>query len=166
MELSGEGYLTYNTKISILGVETRGYLCSSLGKTLSLQLERQVFDEMPSCFERYQCPHPAVCFRGDPPPLQEQRPRRSNSRCGFWRRHMEMAHRHRWVLSLQRPVDGCWQLSQGGGTVRCARAVPELCEKAILDLFPPMATVTAVATVFPDTGLLRFLLSPKTQTMS
>ena len=28
-----------------------------------------------------------------------------------------------------------------------------------------MAKVTAVATVFPDTGLLRFLLSPKTHIM-
>ena len=40
---------------------------------------------------------------------------------------------------------------------RCARAV-----EAILDLFSPMAADT---TVFPCTGLLRLLLSPKTQIM-
>ena len=37
---------------------------------------------------------------------------------------------------------------------------------AILDPFSLMAKVTAVTTVFPDTQLLRFLLSLKTQTMS
>ena len=48
-----------------------------------------------------------------------------------------------------------------GRTGRCARA---LCEKeGILDPFSMMAKVTAVTTAFPDTGLLRFLLSPKTQ---
>ena len=35
-----------------------------------------------------------------------------------------------------------------------------------MDPFSPMAKVTAVATLFPYTGLLRFLLSPKTQVMS
>ena len=46
--------------------------------------------------------------------------------------------------------------------VHCA-----LCEKwAIFDPFPPMAKVTAVATVIPYTGLLRFFFSPKTQIMS
>ena len=45
--------------------------------------------------------------------------------------------------------------------------VPALCEnQAILDPFSMMAKVTGVTTVFPDTGLPRFLLSPKTQTMS
>ena len=45
--------------------------------------------------------------------------------------------------------------------------MPALCEQwAISDPFSPMAKVTAATTVFPDTGLLRFLLSPKTQTMS
>ena len=42
-----------------------------------------------------------------------------------------------------------------------------LCEKqAILGPFPPTANLTAVTTVFPCTGVLRFLLSPKTQMMS
>ena len=46
-------------------------------------------------------------------------------------------------------------------------AVPALCGKwAILHPLSPMAKVTSVATVFPDTGLLRFLLSPRTQVMS
>ena len=46
-------------------------------------------------------------------------------------------------------------------------AAPAPCEKqAILDLFSPMAKATAVPTVFPYTGLLRFLLSPKNQIMS
>ena len=45
--------------------------------------------------------------------------------------------------------------------MRCACTVPAPCEKyAILHPFSPMAKVTAVHTVFPDTGLLRFLLSP------
>ena len=45
--------------------------------------------------------------------------------------------------------------------------MPALCEKwAILDPFPPMAKVTAATTVFPYAGLLRFLLSPKTQIKS
>ena len=35
-----------------------------------------------------------------------------------------------------------------------------------LDAFPPMAEVSAVTTVFPDTGLLRFLLTPKNQIMN
>ena len=35
--------------------------------------------------------------------------------------------------------------------------------QAILDPFPPMAKVTAMTNVFPYTGILRFLLSPKTQ---
>ena len=49
----------------------------------------------------------------------------------------------------------------GGGVHRA------LCEKwAILNPFFPMAEMTAVTTVFPDTGLLRFLLRPKTQTTS
>ena len=47
--------------------------------------------------------------------------------------------------------------------MRCARTVRK---QATLDLFSPMAKVTAVTTVFPDTGMLRFWLSPKTQTMS
>ena len=37
---------------------------------------------------------------------------------------------------------------------------------AVLDLFPPMTKGIAATTVFLCTGLLRFLLSPKTQTMS
>ena len=49
-------------------------------------------------------------------------------------------------------------------------SVPALCalyeESAILDPFPPMANVTAVTTLCPPAGPLRFLLSPKTQTMS
>ena len=54
-----------------------------------------------------------------------------------------------------------------GRTARCARGVPALCEKsAILDLLPPVAKVTAVTTVFPHAGLLRLLLSPKTEIMS
>ena len=52
-------------------------------------------------------------------------------------------------------------LAPSGGAP-CAVRAP--CEKlAILDRFPSMAKVTAVTTVFPYTGLLRFLLSPKTQ---
>ena len=48
-----------------------------------------------------------------------------------------------------------------------ACVVHALCEKwAILDPFSPMAHVAAVTTVFPCTGLLRFLRSPKTQIMS
>ena len=35
-----------------------------------------------------------------------------------------------------------------------------------LDSFSPMAKVTAATSVFPDKGLLRFLLRPKSQTMS
>ena len=35
-----------------------------------------------------------------------------------------------------------------------------------MDPFPPVAKVTAVTTVSPYTGLLRFLLSPKTHVMS
>ena len=46
-------------------------------------------------------------------------------------------------------------------------AVRALCKKqATLDSFPPLAYVTAVTTMIPYTGLLRFLLSPKTQIMS
>ena len=37
--------------------------------------------------------------------------------------------------------------------------------QAILDPFVPAAKVTAITTVFPYTGLLRFLLSPKAQIM-
>ena len=37
---------------------------------------------------------------------------------------------------------------------------------AILDPFSLMAKVTLVTTVFPYTGLLRFLLGPKTQILS
>ena len=60
----------------------------------------------------------------------------------------------------------CQQLIRGC-TVPFSCAVPALCDKwAIFDPFPPTAKVTAVATVFPYTGLLRFLLSPKTQIMS
>ena len=45
-------------------------------------------------------------------------------------------------------------------------AVPALCERwAIFDPFCPMAEVTAVTPVFPYTRILRFLLSPKTQTI-
>ena len=44
------------------------------------------------------------------------------------------------------------------------RAVPALCQKqAILDPLSRMANLTAVTTVSPYAGLLRFLLSPKTQ---
>ena len=50
-----------------------------------------------------------------------------------------------------------------GRTVRCARAVRKV---GYFGLFPPMTKMTAVTTVFPDTGLLRFLPSPKTQIMS
>ena len=48
------------------------------------------------------------------------------------------------------------------------RALCACCAKsrAFSDLFPPMAKVTTVSTVFSQTGLLRFLLSPKTQMMS
>ena len=46
-------------------------------------------------------------------------------------------------------------------------AVPALCEKeAVLDAFSPMATVTAVTTVFPYAGRLKFLLGPKKQSVS
>ena len=41
--------------------------------------------------------------------------------------------------------------------MHCAHAVRKV------SYFGPMAKVTAVTTVFPSTGLLRFLLSPKTQ---
>ena len=65
-------------------------------------------------------------------------------------------------------VGCCWQYgpcSLTAGGAPCA--VPALCEKeAILDPFSPMATVTAITTVFPDTGLLRFSEGPKTQIMS
>ena len=66
----------------------------------------------------------------------------------------------------------------GSGTVtpengRCAEALlwgahRALCLRRgkILDPFSLMAKVTAVSTVFPYTGLLRFLLSPKTQITS
>ena len=40
--------------------------------------------------------------------------------------------------------------------------MPALCKKlAMLDPFSLVAKVTAMTTVFPYTGLLRFLLSPK-----
>ena len=46
-------------------------------------------------------------------------------------------------------------------------AVLALCKKlATLDTFPPMANLTVVTTVFPNMGLLTFLLSPKTQILS
>ena len=47
-------------------------------------------------------------------------------------------------------------------TVCCARAVRK---QAILDSLLAMAQVTTVTTLFPDTGLLRFPLSSKTQIM-
>ena len=39
-------------------------------------------------------------------------------------------------------------------------------KQAIFDLLSPLANVAAVTTVFPHTGLPRFLLSPKTHIMS
>jgi len=56
-----------------------------------------------------------------------------------------------------------WFVNFGGHTVRCAPAVRKV------GSFGPifrMARVTAVTTVFPYAGLLRFLLSPQTQTVS
>ena len=50
-------------------------------------------------------------------------------------------------------------------TVRCARAVRKVGH--VGPFFPPMAEATAVTTVLPHAGLLRFLYSvPKTQTKS
>ena len=54
-------------------------------------------------------------------------------------------------------------LTLRGRTVCCARAVRKV---DYFDLFPLMATVTAVTTMSPCAGRLRFLLSPKTQIMS
>ena len=52
------------------------------------------------------------------------------------------------------------QQHQRGRTVRCVRAV------LFGTCFPPMAKVTAVITVIPNAGRLRFLRSPKSQIMS
>ena len=61
------------------------------------------------------------------------------------------------------PMGGHSAFWGGGGTARCARAVRKV---GHLGLFSPMAKVIAVTTVFPDTGLLRFLLSPKAPMMN
>ena len=47
----------------------------------------------------------------------------------------------------------------------CALCVHCAKSGAIFDPFSPMAKVIAVTTVFPSTGLPRFLLSPKTKTV-
>ena len=47
-----EDYLKYNTKITILGNETPGHLCSSEIKSRSLQLEASNAGELPRSFER------------------------------------------------------------------------------------------------------------------
>ena len=54
MEADSDGYLQYHTKITILGVSTRGYLCSGgTGiATGAVELEEAVHDEMPRVFER------------------------------------------------------------------------------------------------------------------
>ena len=47
-------YLQYNTKLTIVGVETNGYLCSR-GRGIApstIELEQATDDEMPACFER------------------------------------------------------------------------------------------------------------------
>ena len=63
--------------------------------------------------------------------------------------------------SATRVCEVCMALSYTKGTHRA------LCERlAILDPFSPTAKVTAVTTVSLYTGLLRFFLGPKTQTMS
>ena len=54
-------------------------------------------------------------------------------------------------------------MAEGGARLIAGGAPRAVRKEAILDPFPPMATVTAVTTVFPCAGLLRFVVSPKTQ---
>ena len=61
--------------------------------------------------------------------------------------------------------------TEAGGcpALRCLGAHRALCPRCAkvgyFDPFSPMAKVTAVTTLFPDTGLLTFLPSPNTQIM-
>ena len=55
-------------------------------------------------------------------------------------------------------------LSSGGGGGAHRALCPHFAKSRLFwTRFPPIAKVSAVTTVFPVTGLLRFLLSPKTE---
>ena len=56
--------------------------------------------------------------------------------------------------------------AMGAHRVLCSHCACAVRNVAINDPFSPMAKVTAVITVFPDTGLLRFLPGAKPQIMS